>query len=465
MKPMSEKHNIKDLLSRYYPLCAILIGFILISFAMGPYQTLDTELEFNTTKGVLRWGYPYLDRYGEPYTNSYGDLFNMPPLGFYTQALFFKAFQPTVENGVALVTLFGLACIVLIYLIGKILYNQSTGVFAAAFFATAPWQLILSRAFLIDTQSLFLSLVCLYFGILAIRKDSLKLTVTSGFFFAAAFLTKQFAVFVLIPLLLLYIYHRPKNPKQILSQLGAFSVPAIFLNLLWYQVIMGKELFYLVKHNDIRDLNFSNVVPSYAFLNNFLIDYGLGVFFVVSVIISFTVGLLFWKQISKHIVVSDLVCLVTIVFILGLVWYLGVIVNLKAPYTSAVKYAYQSLPYFSLAAASLAIKSSSLIKSAKRSVAVKKALFLAIGILGICLLVLPLIANVVTARQLATAAYLIFRVQANQDIGYSFYVINPVSQGNPLLVVQFFGFITIFSGLIWVSRHFILEWFKNISRK
>ncbi len=460
---MLDKHNIIKPLISYSPLLVILIGVILISLAMGPYQTLDTELEFNTTRGVLRWGYPYLDRHGEPSIESYGNLFNMPPLGFYTQALFLRVVGVTLENGVALVTLFGLASTAVVYKLGKELYGEPTALFAAASFALAPWQLILSRAFLIDAQCLFLSLVYFYFGILAIRKDSVKLAAVSGIFFAAAFLTKQFAVFMLIPLLLLYVYHRPKNLKRILGQLGAFSLPAVFSTLLWYQVVLGKELLYLVNHNDFRDLNFPEVVPSYSFVTNFLIDYGLGVFFVAAVVFSFIIGLLFWKQFSKQTVVSDVVCLATILSIIGIELYLGVTLNLKAPYTSAIKYIYHSLPFFSLAAASLASKSVSLLKSANESAKFKKALFFSVGILGLVLLVTPMIANMNTARQLATASYLIFRVQPNQDVGYSFYVLDPLSQDNPLLTVQFFGFIMVLSGLLWGSRHFLWGSFKQIT--
>jgi 4-amino-4-deoxy-L-arabinose transferase-like glycosyltransferase len=460
---MLDKRSIRELLSQYYPLLAILIGVILISLATGPYQTLDTELEFNTTRGVLRWGYPYLDRYGEPYLDSYGDLFNMPPLGFYTQALFLRVFGATVENGVALVTVFGLASTIVVYKLGKKLYGKSTGLFAAAFFALAPWQLILSRAFLIDAQCLFLSLTYLYFGVSAIQKESVKLAAVSGIFFAAAFLTKQCAVFMLIPLLLLYVYHLPKNPKRILSQLGAFSLPAVFSTLLWYQIILGKELLYLIQHNDFRDLNFPEVIPSYSFVTTFLIDYGLGAFFVAAVVLSFMVGLLFWKQFPKQAVAFDLVCLVTILSILGIDLYLGVTLNLKAPYTSAIKYIYHSLPFFSLAAASLADKSVSLLKSARKSAKFKKALLFSVSVLGLVLLVAPIIANMNAARQLATTSYLIFRVQPNQNVGYSFDNSHPLSQDDRLLTVQFFGFIMVLSGLVWGSKHFIWDSFKQIA--
>lgn len=457
------EHGIRELLRRYYPLLAILIGVVLISLAMGPYETLDTQLEFNTTRGVLRWGYPYLDKFGEPYTDSYGDLFNIPPLGFYTQASFLSVFGATVENGIILTTVFGLASTAVVYKLGKELYGESTGLFAAALFALAPWQLILTRAFLVDTQCLFLSLSYLYFGFLAIRRESVKLAAVSGVFFAAAFLTKQYAVFMLLPLLLLYAYHRPKNPKRILSQLTAFSLPAVFSTFLWYQIIMGKELLYLLNHNDFKDLNFPEVTPSYSFVTNFLIDYGLGILFVTAVVFAFTIGWLFWKRFPKKTIAFDLICMVTIFAILGVTMYLAVNLNLKAPYTSAIKYIYHSLPFFSLAAASLAHKSVSLLKSATKSPKFNKALLFTVSISGLVLLVAPIIANMNTARQLSTTSYMIFRVQPNLDVGYSFYVLQPLSHGDPLLTVQFFGFIMVWSGLLWGSRRFIWNSFNQIT--
>jgi 4-amino-4-deoxy-L-arabinose transferase-like glycosyltransferase len=462
---MLGEHNTRELVNLYYPLVAILIGVVLISAVMGPYQTLDTQLEFNTTRGVLRWGYPYLDRFGEPYNDSYGDLFNVPPLGFYTQAVFLSIFGANMENGLILVMVFGLASTFMVFKLGKEVYGKSTGLFAAALFALAPWQLILSRAYLIDVQCLFLSLAYLYFGFLAIRKESVKLAAVSGVFFAAAFLTKQYAVFMLLPLLLWYIYHRPKNPKRILSQLVVFSLPAVFSTLLWYQVIMGKELLYLINHNDFVDLNFPTVTPTYAFIPKFLVDYGLGISFVVSVVFAFVVGLLFWKRFPKRTVAFDLICLATISAIIGVELYMAVNLNLKAPYTSAVKYIYQSLPFFSWAAASLAYKSSTLLRAAGKSTKAKKSLLVAVGVLGLVLLVTPIVANMSTARQLATTDYIIFRVQPNLDVGYSFEVANPPSLDNPILIVQFFGFIMVMSGLVWESRHFIWKQLKQVANK
>jgi 4-amino-4-deoxy-L-arabinose transferase-like glycosyltransferase len=137
MNAMLGYRNLRRLLIENYPLVAILIGVVLISTALGPFQTLDTDLEYQTAQGVIRWGYPYI--------NAWGNLFNEPPLAFYTEAVVFQIFGLSLTTGVALVTSFGLSCTVMLYLLGKELYSKSAGLFASAFFALAPWELVLSR--------------------------------------------------------------------------------------------------------------------------------------------------------------------------------------------------------------------------------------------------------------------------------------------------------------------------------
>jgi 4-amino-4-deoxy-L-arabinose transferase-like glycosyltransferase len=426
---MFDKHSLRKLLGENYPLLAILIGVTLISVVMGPYRNGDTRLEYAAASGVLNWGMPY--------AYSIGNIINEPPFGFYTEALFFKVFGLSVDNGVALITLFGLGCTVLVYKLGKDLYGKSTGLFAAALFALTPWELVLSRSFLIDTQCLFLSLFCLYVGILAIRRDSVQLAFISGVFFAVALLTKLYSAFILIPLLLFYLYYRPKKPKQILSQLAAFCLPALYSSFLWYQVILGKGLLYMVQHSDFNDLNVAGVVPTYSFVSNFLVNYGLGIFFMAATVFSLIIGLLNM--------------------------YLGVTLNLKVPYTSAVKYDYQALPFFSLAAASLAGKGVSLLNSAKITTKIKKILLGSFGVAGLFLLGISIFASLYFVHQFSAYSFVTFQVEPDKLLGYSLHVLFPTSQ-DILMNVQYVGFAFVLSGLLWASRYFIIDSFKSMRR-
>lgn len=446
------KNNIKNLLYEKIPILTIIIGSTLVSLPIGPYYNADTQLEFNTAQGVLKWGYPYLE--------FQGNFVDVPPLGFYTEALFFLVFGITYENGIALITLFGIACTYIVFKLGKELHSRSVGLLAATFFGLAPWKLVLTRTFLIDTQCLFLSLACLYLGIIAIQSGSVKFAALSGIFFTAAFLTKQYAIYIVIPLLLLFIWYRPKNRLQLIAQLCVFIIPALCFTFLWYQIIMEKELLYLVQHTDFTYLNFPEVIPSYSFVFTFLVDYGLGLFFFSSTIFSLIIGLLYWKYFSKPSRIVNLVYLIVIISILSVNIYLGVTLNLKAPYTSAVKYTYQALPFFSLSTASLAHKSISLIKSPRNLVRSKRDFSFYLGLIGLLLLITTIIASMNTARELISISYLVFRVQPNQNVGYTFFVDTPISQNDPLVVFQLIGFLIIFSGLLWAFKCSIRDSFR-----
>jgi len=141
---------------------------------------------------------------------------------------------------------------------------------------------------------------------------------------------------------------------------------------------------------------------------------------------------------------------------LGVDMYLGVSLNLKAPYTSAVKYTYQSLPFFSLVAGSLAGKSASLLRSARKSGKLKSGILFSIGLIGLLLLVSPVLENMNTAQQLTRVPHVIFRVEPDQDVGYNFVVL-PTNQNNILPAAQFLGIMIVLSGLAWASRPFLMD--------
>jgi hypothetical protein len=124
--------------------------------------------------------------------------------------------------------------------------------------------------------------------------------------------------------------------------------------------------------------------------------------------------------------------------------FLGAGLNLKAPYTDAFKYDYQSLPFFSLLAASLAGKSLSLFKSAKSRRKLNKLPFFLAALAGLVLLV---------AHAFSTWDYLLFRVERNVNLGYSLFNLSPIGTYSFLMGLQYLGFAFVLSGLVWASRH------------
>jgi 4-amino-4-deoxy-L-arabinose transferase-like glycosyltransferase len=427
------------------PLIIILIGATLVAFSLGTYQSYDTELEFEAASNIAKMGVPYVA--------AYGTIIDQPPLGFYTEAVFFRIAGTSAEAGVTLMTLFGLGSIVVMYFIGKELYGKLTGLFAAALLGVNSWHLVLSRSFLLDAQCLFFGLLCLFVGVLAIRKGSVTLALVSGLAFAAAMLTKFYAVFILVPLLLFYIHSRPSNLKRILSQLAAFSAPVLAFAFWWYQMFLGRPLLSILHHNDLHDVipASTGVVASPFFATNFLIDYGLGLAFVAATVFSLFLSFA-PRKFSKTLIV-DLISLASIAFIISVNVYLGAVMNLNVPYFSAIKYLYQALPLFVLLTASLSAKSLALFKTATSASHLRKLLIYAVAAAAIALLAAALLSSMYYTNMMSQRDYLQFRVEKNVDYGYALLTTAPTVDSSPLMTLQFYGFTMMLFGLLWAGRH------------
>ena len=422
---------------------------MLVALSIGPYFNGDTAWEYDAVLGVTKYGLPYANGFY---------LINQPPLGFYIQAAFFTAFGSSINNGTFLVTLFGLGCVALVYGIGKAMYNKTTGFVAAALLAFSPWHLILSRTFLIDVQSLFFSLFSLFVGIIAVRRDSFKLFFASGIIFAAAFSTKLYAVFTLIPLLAFFFYYSPKNIKRIAIWLAAFSLPVLLISYLWYQTITGVGLSSIFFHNDLTIQGATGISPSFFFVGNFIINYGLGWFFVDAAILSL-IACLVQRRLFRKFLVFDTICLGVIVCVIGVNTFLGAVLDLKSPYLNAIKYGYQSLPFFCLLAASLITKSISLFKI-ENIKKLRKIAFFFVASAGFILVAAAMIYNMRYSHLFSTWNYLLFRVEPNVNMGYSLFNSSPIGANSLMMGLQFVGFAIALSGIVWISRHKISSLFK-----
>ncbi len=459
---MLNKISFTKLAIESLPLFIILIGVAFVAFSLGPYQTYDTQMEFEAASNVLRMGIPFV--------KVFGTVIDQPPLGFYTEASFFRIFGLSTNTGVALVTFFGLGSVVLVYIIGKQFYGKSTGLLAAALFGLNPWQIVLSRSFLIDSQCLFFSLLCLYIGVLAINKSSIKLNLVAGVAFAAAMLTKFFAAFVLIPLILFYIYSRPKKTKRILGQLAAFLMPTFVGSLFWYQVFLGRSLFSIFDNNNITSVipASTQVVPSPFFVANFLLNYGVGLYFLVAAAFSLVLVLSFRNCFSKTVVV-DLIFLSTIVFILSVNVVMGAVFKLNVPYFSAIKYDFQALPFLVLLVGSLITKGSHAFRAANSMVSPKKLMLYLTAIIAVILFAASLISSVFYTNALSIHDYLQYRVEPQVNYGYALSTSTPLTASSPLMMLQYLGFAVAFSGLcfglLWMNRHTCQQLFKRESGK
>jgi 4-amino-4-deoxy-L-arabinose transferase-like glycosyltransferase len=436
-----------------FPLLVILIGAVLVAFSLGPFTNWDANLEFEAASNTAKMGFPYVQ--------GFGTVIDQPPLGFYVEALAFAVFGLSVGSAVGLVTFFGLGTVILVYVLGRDFYGKYAGLFAAALFALNPWHLVISRSGLIDAQCLFLSLLCLIIGVMAVRKGSAKLALASGIVFAGAFLTKFYAVFILIPLLLFYVYSKPKNPKFAFRQIVVFAVPVLLSALLWYQVVLGRPMLSIFHHNDFLDVIPAavGVSPSPFFASNFLVNYGLGLSFLAATAFSLILGFSLRKKSSKPLH-ADFALVAGIVFVVAINVVLGVVLNLNVPYFSAFKYLYQALPFFALLAGSLVIKCFSLFGGAKSVVQPKKLLLYIAATAAAVLIAASLLSSMYYTNAVSTHDYLQYRVEPQVDYGYTMLNPAPLTLDSPLMAVQMLGFVVVLSGLLlavllkfgWLSK-------------
>jgi 4-amino-4-deoxy-L-arabinose transferase-like glycosyltransferase len=436
MEPAQFSGKLKTVLKTNLPLLGILLGFILMSVAIGQFSNYDSQLEYTAALGVNEWGLPYIE---------FGHVINQPPLGFYIGALFLRLFGSSYSVAVTVPTLFGAGCIFLLYEIGRVLYDKRTGLFAAAIFASTPWHIVLSRSFLIDAQCLFFSLLYLLVGIYATKKNSAKLLLLSGVFFGVAFLTKAFAVFMLLPLAIYYFYAGPRNLRRTFMGV-TFFVPALIFTYLWYEVISTRGFFAAFTHDDFNFF-ISGAAPSPFFVVNYLLG-ALGMFFLAAGAVSLLISFARRKNLGK-IFASDLICLATVAAVLGVNMFLVLGKNLVCPYNNPIKYEYQFLPLFCLLAASLLNKLYSLDFADLRSR--RNKLILLVTLFGLVLLVLSMIWNVHVLNDYTTQDEIRFNVEG--EMGYSFE--HAALNGAPHIswAFQWLGFAIVAFSLLWANKH------------
>jgi 4-amino-4-deoxy-L-arabinose transferase-like glycosyltransferase len=427
--------HLKAVLKSGLPLLGILLGFVLLSVGTGEFTNYDTGLEYNATLGVNKWGLPY---------HEFGHYINQPPLGFYTGALFLRVIGSSYSLAVTVATLFGAGCLILLYQLGIVLYDKRTGLFAAGIFAVTPWHIVISRSFLIDAQCLFFSLLYLLVGIYATKRNSAKLFLLSGAFFGVAFLTKAFAVFMLVPLAIYYLYAGQRTLWRIF--MGAlYFVPALVFTYVWYELITNRGFFAAFTHDDFN-FPITGAVASPFFLLYYLLG-TVGVFFLASGGVSLLVSFIRTKKLG-NVFVSDMICLAAVVTILGVNLYLVLGRNLICAYNNPVKYDYQFLPIFCLLAASLLNKFYSLDLA---NLGNKRNKLVSIfTLIGLVLIVVSMIQNVLVLNSYATQTGVLFSVEG--EMGYSFEHIALNDTAAISWALQWLGFAFVALALFWANK-------------
>ncbi|MCW4000503.1 MAG: glycosyltransferase family 39 protein [Candidatus Bathyarchaeota archaeon] len=344
-------HYFEAAIREHIQLIVVLAAVLIVYLSMGTYINWDAKTEFEAATSVVKMGFPYL---------SSGLIINQAPLGFYLIAPVLLISGISYPNAVGFVTAFGLGCVVLVYVLGTLLYGKKTGLVAAALFGLVPWHVFMSRVYLIDAPCLFFSLLFLVFGVLAVKQNSQRLIAASGFFFALAFLTKLFAVFLAVPLLLAVMLQRKEGFKLTPKKALIFLAPSFILQAIWYGGFANQHFFGVYFPTDfIHPVTIPD--PSLVYLPRLFVE---SAGWVLPVAATFSLLLaIYFRHMMPKALRMDLLCVFTILAVAAVDLVLVFGRGLLVPYVSAFKYTYAALPFLCLLAASLADKAAVLFGS------------------------------------------------------------------------------------------------------
>jgi 4-amino-4-deoxy-L-arabinose transferase-like glycosyltransferase len=162
-----------------------------------------------------------------------------PPLYDYLLAGFYKVFGYSFLDGRYISIALSLACIVLIYLIGKKLYHPTAGIFAAALFAVSPDMVYLGRRVVIEPLGIFLILLAVYFAVDFIQKGKQNKALLCGLFLGLALAAKYLFIPAVVAIILAVAFlSMGKRFWRVLKTLGR---PA-----LWGMYLCFAAVFYFL---------------------------------------------------------------------------------------------------------------------------------------------------------------------------------------------------------------------------
>jgi len=165
-----------------------------------------------------------------------------PPLVFLIQNFFMKIFGETPFGFRLPSALFGIASVYLIYLIGRRMFDERVGLFAAGFLAITSNHIFISRVGLQESYVIFFILLAVEFFLRAIQSDGEKNFLLVGGAIGLGLLAK-YTAFITVPILLthIFIYERQFLKNKYLW-LGALLAALIFSPVIIYNIALYKEV-------------------------------------------------------------------------------------------------------------------------------------------------------------------------------------------------------------------------------
>ncbi len=342
-----KQKGIRWVLTNQNLLCAALVITFIVLFYLnlnaGPLWSGDEKTYSQIAYNMVKRGDYLMPRtYGES-----GLWTGKPPVLMWLMSLSYQIFGFTIFAARFWVPLFGALSLVVVFFLGKKLYNANVGLLSVLVLGTMVTFWAFSTHAMTDIPLLFFMLASLYFMLLADQKQqsTSRYAVLSGLFFGLAFLTKQVES-LLIPLIIIcYFIIKKKNIKALLfKQLGLFSATALAV-FGPYLIYMGLRLKEFWNYYFVYCVYTRSVTPIEGHVGNWLFYFNYLATketLLWMLLLPLAVGLCIFKAIKRS--KEDLLILTWIAIVIGI---------FTVAQTKLYWYILPAMPAFAIAIASL----------------------------------------------------------------------------------------------------------------
>jgi 4-amino-4-deoxy-L-arabinose transferase-like glycosyltransferase len=168
------------------------------------------------------------------------------PLFMWLMIPLFKVFEDPLFAGRFLSIMAGLFTLVGVYLLGKKVFSETIGIWAAFLYAIVPYTVFFDRMALVDSMLAAFTIWIIYLTIWLVELKRLDLAMFLGFFLGGAILTKTPALInlVLLPMSLLVFNFKSKKIEYL--KLFALWFVAIFIATVIYNILRLGPNFHML---------------------------------------------------------------------------------------------------------------------------------------------------------------------------------------------------------------------------
>lgn len=145
-----------------------------------------------------KWGWPQ------------EEMFAQPPFFPYLLAIQTYLFEGSLNILRIVPIFFGVLDVLMVYYLGKLIYNQKIGLLSALFLAFFSYHIYYSRSLMIETTLIFFILASMYFFWKTCEEEGILNAILAGFFLGMANNTK-YAAFLLYPIFISYLLWTRRN--------------------------------------------------------------------------------------------------------------------------------------------------------------------------------------------------------------------------------------------------------------